>query len=32
MLINKVSETIDFAIKIEGGMDPNDIINKEEIV
>ena len=30
--INKVSETIDFAIKIEGGMDPNDITNKEEIV
>lgn len=30
-LIDKVSDTIDFAIQIEGGMNPEDIVNKEEV-
>ena len=31
-LIDRVADTVDFAIQIEGGMNPDDILNKEEVV
>lgn len=30
-LIDRVRDTIDFFVKIEGGMNPEDIVNKEEV-
>jgi hypothetical protein len=30
-LINRIDDTIDFAVKIENGLDPNEIENRHEI-
>jgi hypothetical protein len=30
-LIDKIEDTIDFAVKFENGMDPTDILNKQDV-